>query len=157
MLTKKNSIRVLATSQEAKLLGGSQRQDLCRLQLWAAPRPNIDITTATKESSPQSMSEITRRSRNSFTSSSSTTRDSRRKQSSPSLFSSGSRSSKSSRASIAIDAPALPGSTANLTKSAICGPPTLPCVVLFAHKAPTLSARVEGTDISRSFLIVDSK
>lgn len=43
------------------------------------------------------------------------------------------------------------------SKESVYAAPVPPCVVLFAHKAPKLSERVEGREISRSFLVIDSK
>ncbi|KUJ21640.1 uncharacterized protein LY89DRAFT_767791 [Mollisia scopiformis] len=106
---KHDDTRVLATSQESKILGGSRRQDLCRLQLWSAPPPVIDFADVSGSSSSRSTSEARRASQTSFSSSSTMTGQSRKKPSAPSMFSSTSRKSTSSRKSIAIDTPSLPG------------------------------------------------
>lgn len=137
-----------------------RRQDLCRLQLWLAPPPNINIQTSTKGpySSPSSTPPDSRRaSQTSFTSS----KFARRKSSASalSMFSSGMRSSSSSRSSVVNDPPSLPNfdssAGASSTKVAIYSAPVLPCIVLFAHKAPAHDGEREET--LRSFLVVDSK
>lgn len=65
----------------------------------------------------------------------------------------------SSRSSVVHDPPTLPsfdGSVgAGSTMGAIYTPPILPCVVLFAHKAPAHDGERENT--LRSFLIIDRK
>jgi hypothetical protein len=43
------------------------------------------------------------------------------------------------------------------SKESVYAAPVPPCVVLFAQKAPKLSETVEGREISRSFLVIDSK
>jgi len=159
---RSNSTRVLTTSYESKLLGGSRRQDLCRLQLWLAPTPKVDIQSASSSgtTTPYSTAaglDSRRSSQTSFTSSNSARKKSGT--SALSMFSGGMRSSSSSRSSVVHDPPTLPsfdGSVgAGSTRVAICTPPVFPCVVLFAHKAPAHDGERENT--LRSFLIVDRK
>jgi hypothetical protein len=159
---RSNSTRVLTTSYESKLLSGSRRQELCRLQLWLAPAPKVDNQSATSSGTATPYSTAAglasrRSSQTSFTSSNSARRKSA--MSALSMFSGGMRSSSSSRSSVVHDPPTLPsfdGSVgAGSTRAAIYTPPILPCVVLFAHKAPAHGGDRENT--LRSFLIVDSK
>ncbi|CZR61863.1 uncharacterized protein PAC_11760 [Phialocephala subalpina] len=138
--------RVLATSQESKLLGGSNRQDLGRLQLWSAPPPSKDDSKV-----PPSETSLSSRKRMSQASSSSNS--SSKKKSTPSIFSRTSRSSSASRSTIVTHPPSYV--TTSSSQNPVLFPPIAPCVVLFAHKAPTISARVEGRDISRSFLVIE--
>ncbi|KAF8865685.1 hypothetical protein BDZ45DRAFT_736257 [Acephala macrosclerotiorum] len=141
--------RVLATSQESKLLGGSNRQDLGRLQLWSAPPPSKDdIKSSSSQSSTSHTSSSKRMSQASSSSNSSS-----KKKSTPSIFSRTSRSSSASRSTIVVQPPSYIGT--NGSQNPILLAPIAPCVVLFAHKAPTISARVEGRDISRSFLVIE--
>lgn len=155
--------RVLTTCQESKMLGGSSRQDLCRLQLWSAPSPKLSSSNI---QSPY-LDASRRTSQTSFTPSISSNRSpngsnltlQNRRQSSSgmSIFSSRLGSIGSSRSSVVVDAPTLPDALGGSTgvKGGIYGGPVLPCVVLLCHRAPELGSRDEST--WRSFLIVDSE
>lgn len=145
--------RVLATSQESTLLGGSSRQDLCRLQLWYAPTPNPEENLALLSPAPPPVSTAPGSKRTSWSSrSTSSSSGSRTKRlSTPSIFSI--RSSSSGRSSVAVDPPSYTAPTSS--RVAVHTAPIAPCAVLFAHKAPTLAEKLEGRDVSRSFLVIE--
>jgi hypothetical protein len=67
--------------------------------------------------------------------------------------------SSSSSSSVVYDPPSLPNLDSSLgaasTRVAIYTAPVLPCIVLFAHKAPSHGGEQE--EMIRSFLIVDSE
>ncbi|KAH8649407.1 hypothetical protein BGZ60DRAFT_520732 [Tricladium varicosporioides] len=146
-----DDIRVLVTSQESKLLRGTRRQDLCRLQLWSAPSPRADVsTTAQMPYLEPTAPEV-------FTIS----KPPRRKYSASNmfLFSSKLRSSSSSKRSVITDplSPSnfdVPAGPKN-TKDTIYQAPAMPCIVLFAHKVQNMSRVSEERQTLRSFLIIE--
>jgi len=151
--------RVLATSQESKLLGGKTRQDLCRLQIWTASPSKIDASMETQMPYPVSTSSASRGS--SHTSFASITSTQPRRKSSVftlSTISSGlkmsanSTSSSSLRSFATADPQPPPNFVVPVGGAAVYTPPVTPCIVLFAHKVPE---RGEGEEASRSFLIID--
>jgi hypothetical protein len=122
------------------------------MQLWSSAPPKDSTPMSSPSSSSMSLSPTMKRlSQTSSSSSSSFGRHSKKK-STPSIFST---SSRSSRTSIAIEPPSYIRTSSST--STIFAAPVASCVVLFAHKAPTFSARVEGRDITRSFLIIESQ
>jgi hypothetical protein len=146
---------VLATSQESTLLSGSSRQDLCRLKLWyaSAPNPEENLALLSPASPPVSTAPGSKRMSWSSRSTASSSGSRTRRRSTPSIFSI--RSSSSGRSSVAVDPPSYTVPTSS--RVAVHTAPIAPCVVLFAHKAPTLAEKVEGRDVSRSFLVIESQ
>jgi hypothetical protein len=146
---------VLATSQESTLLGGTSRQDLCRLQLWyaPAPKPEENLALLLPASPPVSTAPGSKRTSWSSISTGSSSDSRTKRRSTPSIFSL--RSSSSGRSSVAVDPPSY--TAPRSSRVAVHTAPIAPCVVLFEHKAPTLAEKVEGRDVSRSFLVVESQ
>jgi hypothetical protein len=122
------------------------------MQLWSSAPPKGSIPMSSLGSSSMSLSPTMKRLTQTSSSSSSSFGRHFKKKPTPSIFSA---SSRSSRTTIAIEPPSYTRTSSST--STIYAAPVAPCVVLFAHKAPTLSARVEGRDISRSFLIIESQ
>ena len=131
---------VLVTSQEAKLLGGVRRQDLCRLQIWTASPPKPDQPVE----SPAEVSSVAQSRRDSSVVSFSTPSGFRK-----SGFSSSSSSSKGYTGAAPYPMPnfVVPG-----TGGAVYSPPVAPCIVLFAHR---VQGKLERSETVRSFVIID--
>jgi len=150
-----DDVRVLATSQESKFLGGTRRQDLCRLQIWTSSPSKVDAPTETQRPYPASTFTALRQpSQTSFTTI--TTTQPRRRSSvfTLSTVSSGPKESTNSTSSSSSDPQAPPKSAVPVGGAAVFTPPVPPCIVLFAHKVP---GRGEEEGASRYFLIIDVK
>ncbi len=148
MLTTSRA-RVLATVQESRLLGGSRRQELCRLQIWTAPPAQANasktpLSVSTSTAMKKRLSGTTLKNPSVFASSSVSSQRKKSTFSSSSSIPENPDISHPHRSEFAIPA----------DSTTVFAPPIAPCIVLFAHKAPDRADR-EGT--SRSFLVIDSE
>ena len=133
---------MLVTSQESKFLGGSRRQDLCRLQIWTT---KVDAPLAT-QTPLSSVTAIPSRRRSSVFTLSTVSSGLRK--------SANSANSTSSSSSLTTDIQTQASFGVPVRGAAVYAHPVMPCIVLFAHKVPE---RGENEEISRSFLIIDSE